>query len=47
MTEAQRYGINRTPSFLLGGRGRQLRPLEVTSFEPSEFTAAIDQVLGQ
>ena len=47
MTEAQRYGINSTPSFLLSGPGRKLGPLEVSSFEPSQFTAAIDQVLGQ
>jgi protein-disulfide isomerase len=47
VTEAQRYNISSTPSFLLSGPGRKLGPLAVSSLEPSQFTTAIDQVLGQ
>jgi protein-disulfide isomerase len=45
--EAQRFGISSTPSFLIGRRGQPLQPLEVSSLDPGEFTAAIDQALGR
>jgi protein-disulfide isomerase len=44
--ESQRYGITSTPSFLLGKTGGSLKKLDVSSLEPSEFTAAIDDALG-
>ncbi len=46
-SEAQRCGIASTPSFLLGPRGERLQPLEVSSLEASQFTNAIDRVLGR
>ena len=46
-SEAERFGIQSTPSFLLGARGERLQPLEVSSFEVSQFTDAIDRVLGR
>ena len=45
--EAQRYGITSTPSFLVGKTGGALKQLELTSLEPGEFTAAIDQALNE
>jgi protein-disulfide isomerase len=43
-TEAQTNAINSTPSFLLR-RGGQLEGIAVSSFEPAEFTAALDKAL--
>lgn len=45
--EAQRYGITSTPSFLVGRTGGALKQIELTSLEPGEFTAAIDQALNE
>ena len=44
--EAQRNGINSTPSFLLR-RGTELQGIAVSSFEPAEFTAALDEALAK
>jgi protein-disulfide isomerase len=44
--EAQRLGINATPTFLIGRRGGGLRPLQVSAIETDQFTAAIDRTLG-
>jgi protein-disulfide isomerase len=41
------HGIESTPSFLIGPSGGELRPLEVQSFEPSQFTDAIDRALAE
>jgi protein-disulfide isomerase len=38
--------VQSTPSFLIGPTGGELRPLEVTSFEPSQFTDALDRALA-
>lgn len=39
-------GFEGTPSFQIGATGGTLRPLEVTSFEPEQFRAAIDAQLA-
>jgi protein-disulfide isomerase len=44
--EAQRAGINSTPSFLLR-KGSNVKGIAVSSFEPAEFTAALDEALAQ
>jgi protein-disulfide isomerase len=44
--QAQRAGIDSTPSFLLGRTGAQPRRLEVSSLTPDQFAAAIDELLG-
>jgi protein-disulfide isomerase len=41
-----RSGFIGTPSFLLGGNGQSLRPLDALT-EPSQFTGPIDQLLGR
>ena len=44
--EAERNGISSTPSFLIR-RGTQLEGIAVSSFEPAEFTAAMDEALAR
>jgi protein-disulfide isomerase len=44
--EAQRAGVNSTPSFLLRKDG-QVQGIAVSSFEPGEFTAALDEALAK
>jgi len=44
--EAQRNGVNSTPSFLLR-RGTKLEGIAVSSFEPAAFTAALDEALAK
>ncbi|MBN1527952.1 MAG: thioredoxin domain-containing protein [Thermoleophilaceae bacterium] len=44
--EAQRDGINSTPSFLLRKDG-ELQGIAVSSFEPGEVTAALDEALAK
>lgn len=39
--------IQSTPSFLIGPTGGELRALEIASFEPSQFTEAIDRALAE
>lgn len=46
-TEWQTSGFTGTPSFLVGPTGGRLDALEITSFDPATFTAAIDRVLAQ
>jgi protein-disulfide isomerase len=43
--ESQRYGITSTPSFLVGRTGGSLKQLSLSSLEPAEFTAVIDDAL--
>src|SRR5207237_817772 len=45
--EASQFGVNSTPSFLIGKRGGSLKPLQVSALDPSEFRARIDAVLKQ
>jgi protein-disulfide isomerase len=42
---ADRFGIEGTPSFLLGRTGEVPRKLEASSLRPEEFTRAIDPLL--
>jgi protein-disulfide isomerase len=42
---ASSAGITSTPTFLVGETGGELSPLEVSSLEPEEFRAAIDELL--
>jgi protein-disulfide isomerase len=44
---AEADGITGTPSFLLGETGGELTPLEISSLEPGEFRAAIDELLDE
>jgi protein-disulfide isomerase len=44
--EAQRNGVNSTPSFLLR-KGTQVEGIAVSSFEPADFTAALDEALAK
>ena len=44
--EAQRDGISSTPSFLLR-QGGETQGIAVSSFEPGEFTAALDEALSK
>jgi protein-disulfide isomerase len=46
-TEWQTAGFTGTPSFLIGPTGGTLEALEINSFDPGEFTAAIDRALAQ
>jgi protein-disulfide isomerase len=39
-------GVESTPSFLLAVGGAQPRPLELSSLEPEDFTAALDEALA-
>ena len=43
--EAQRYGITSTPSFMVGRTGGPLRRLQLSSLEPREFIAVINDAL--
>jgi protein-disulfide isomerase len=43
--EASQRGIASTPSFLIGGSGQALRPLQVDQLQPGEFTDRIDAAL--
>ena len=45
--EWQAAGFTGTPSFLLGPTGGRLDALEIQSFDPGEFTTAIDRALAQ
>lgn len=46
-TEWQTSGFTGTPSFLLGPTAGRLDALEIQSFDPAEFTTAIDRALAQ
>lgn len=46
-TEWQTSGFTGTPSFLIGPTGGRLEALEISSFDPAQFTEAIDRVLAQ
>jgi protein-disulfide isomerase len=46
-TEWQTAGFTGTPSFLIGPTGGRLDALEINSFDPGEFTTAIDRALAQ
>jgi protein-disulfide isomerase len=46
-TEANKFGISSTPSFLIGHTGKPLQVLEVQSLDAEPFTQAIDQALAQ
>jgi protein-disulfide isomerase len=46
-TEAQKYGVDSTPSFLIGRTGGPVRLLQLNDAgDPAEFAGPIDQVLG-
>jgi len=45
-SEADRFGISSTPSFLVARSGRSLQPLNVTELSPSAFTQPIDDLLS-
>ena len=45
--EWQTSGFEGTPSFLVGPTGGRLEAIELTSFDPSTFTTAIDSVLAE
>jgi protein-disulfide isomerase len=44
--QAERFGIQGTPSFLIGVNGGELEALDVASLEPEAFIEAIDRALG-
>lgn len=44
---AAEHGIASTPSFLIGPSDGELQQLEFSSFDPAEFSEAIDRVLAQ
>jgi protein-disulfide isomerase len=44
--EAQLNGIDSTPAFLVGPSGGPLERLEVSSLDPSAFTAQLDALVG-
>jgi protein-disulfide isomerase len=44
---AQQFGVSSTPSFLIGGRGRPLQPLNYSKITPDQFTGPLDRVLKQ
>jgi protein-disulfide isomerase len=47
-TEAQKFGIQSTPSYLLGRTGQQPQQLQVQDpNDPSQFAQAIDRLTGQ
>jgi protein-disulfide isomerase len=46
-TEANKFGITSTPSFLIGRTGQPLKLLEVQSLDAQPFTQAIDLLLAQ
>jgi predicted DsbA family dithiol-disulfide isomerase len=43
---AEGFGINSTPSFLIGVNGGELEVLDVGSLEPEPYIEAIDRALG-
>ena len=43
--EADRFGIDSTPSFLLGKTGETPRVIEVASLQPEPFAKAVEEVL--
>jgi protein-disulfide isomerase len=43
--QADRYGVNSTPSFLIGPAGGELQPLQVGELTPEAFTGQLDQVV--
>ena len=46
--DAQKFGIESTPSFLIGRTGQALRPLPLTApDDPSAFRQAIDATIGR
>jgi protein-disulfide isomerase len=45
--QADSFGINSTPSFLVGANGGELDVLDVGSLEPEPYVEAIDRLLGQ
>jgi protein-disulfide isomerase len=45
-SEATRFGISSTPSFLVARRGEKLQRLDVSELTPSAFTQPIDDLLG-
>lgn len=44
---ADRLGISSTPSFLVGPTGGQLRSIDVSSLEPSQFAEILDEELAR
>ena len=46
-SEAQRYGVKSTPSFLIARRGRPPQRFEPDRLELATFTARLDQELGR
>jgi protein-disulfide isomerase len=42
---AEARGVNATPTVLLGRRGGELTPVQVTAQAPDEYTGAVDRVL--
>jgi protein-disulfide isomerase len=46
-TEAQKFGIQSTPSYLIGRTGSPLQQLQLSTLDdPAQFTGPIDQLLG-
>jgi protein-disulfide isomerase len=45
--EARAQGVNGTPTVLVGRRGDDPRPVEVTAQAPDQYTAAIDRLVGR
>lgn len=46
-SEAQRLGVDSTPSFFTVKRGANPQPLQVSALEPEQFRSQLDQVLGR
>jgi protein-disulfide isomerase len=44
--QAERLGVQSTPTFFVAGRGEPLRQLEISQLEPGEFTEKLDAALG-
>jgi len=44
--QAERAGIDSTPSFLIGRTGQAVKPLSVSKLEPGQFATEIDKLLG-
>ena len=44
---ADRLGISSTPSFLVGPTGGQLRRVDVSALEPSQFVEILDEELAR
>jgi protein-disulfide isomerase len=45
--QADRLGVQSTPTFFVAARGKPLRQLEISQLEPGEFTGKLDAALGQ